>query len=276
MRKGLVLLIALGLAALVAPAAVIYDSITDPLPPSSSSLGYQATSTAEFGNLIGFSGSDRSLSTVEIVLTNWAYRSQYAAYGNETGFDHSFTLNLYEVGAGNSVGAAIASQTITVTVPWRPEPTPGSCSGSAYLADNGTCYNGANSIIQFTFSGVTLPDQIIFGLAYNTQSHGYAPIGAPAGPYNSLNLGLTALDPTVGNDPLPGSAYWNTSHGPFYADNGASGVGVFRQDTGWDGLRVQARFTTDSSEVPEPATWLLSGLGVVAITVVRRKRSVAE
>ena len=78
-----------------------------------------------------------------------------------------------------------------------------------------------------------MPDQIIYGVAYNTNTWGYAPIGQP-GPYESLNYGLaTVAAITAGSNPFPDTAYWNTMQASFYADGGAGGVGTFRRDTDW-------------------------------------------
>ncbi len=80
---------------------------------------------------------------------------------------------------------------------------------------------------------VTLPDDVIIGVAFNTADYGQAPIGA-AGPYNSLNVGVpTGQTATVGTDDNADNVFWNTSYAPFYADGGAAGFGIFRQDTNW-------------------------------------------
>lgn len=249
-------------------AGVIYNSILSPLPPSSPSLGYQATSTDQFGNMIQFAGTARDLNLVEVVMTNWAYESKYQPVGTSEGFNHNLTFNIYDVGSGNTVGALLATETVNAFIPWRPEPSTG-CTGNAYSMD-GNCYNGSNSIVTFAFSGVTLPDQVIYGLSYNTQTHGDNPIGA-AGPYNSLNFGLATVVPNVGVDPVAGTLYWDTSHGPFYADNGAGGIDIFRADADWGSYTPQARFNA-TSEVPEPGTILLSGLGLLALGLLRRRR----
>jgi hypothetical protein len=97
-------------------------------------------------------------------------------------------------------------------------------------------YAGSDSTVAFNFSGTVVPDNIIYGLAYNTTDYGYDPTGVP-GPVESLNFALSTLPPTVGSNPLPDTAYWNTSYGPFYADGGAAGVDIFRQDQQWTPIR---------------------------------------
>src|ERR1700719_1208523 len=82
-----------------AGAAVIYDSIPNPLPGNVPSLGYQALQTAEFGDLIQFDGTSRALSQVSIVMSDWALASDYPAFPGAGGpaWNHPLTLNLYNV-----------------------------------------------------------------------------------------------------------------------------------------------------------------------------------
>ena len=97
-----------------ATAQVIYDSIPDPLPGNVPSLGYQANQTAEFGDLIAFAGANRTLTTVTVVMSDWARKSDFNSPG--TGFNHPLTLNLYNVdnsGPNPAPGTLIASKTQT-------------------------------------------------------------------------------------------------------------------------------------------------------------------
>jgi hypothetical protein len=105
-----------------------------------------------------------------------------------------------------------------------------------------------------------VPDTIIFGVAYNTQTWGANPTGV-AGPYISLNYGLAQVPPTVGTDPNPDDAYWNTSTASDYADGGAAGVGIFRQDTAWSPYAA----TIQVNAVPEPTSTALLAFGSLAI-----------
>jgi hypothetical protein len=271
-RVELLLFLALTPAAF---ASDIYDSIPSPLPPNAPSLGYEATSTAEFGGLIQFAGGAASypLQSATVAMSDWTYLSQWSQAVNGTtvttqGFFIPLTLNLYDVTApDDAVGSLIATETVDAFIPWRPEPTAG--CGTAWLAADGHCYNGSLSTVTFDLMGVTVPNQIVYGLSFNTTDHGYAPTGVP-GPYDSLNFGLSSVSPSVGSDPLPGTAYWNTTSAGFYADGGAGGVGTFRQDTNWVPYSGAIAFTAS----PEPATFLLFGSAFAAIGLVRpRKRS---
>ena len=64
---------------------------------------------------------------------------------------------------------------------------------------------------------LTLPDEFVFGVAFNTNSWGYNPIGQP-GPYESLNVGTANV----------------------------GGVNIFRRDTGWLGFSPAAKFNAIS------------------------------
>jgi hypothetical protein len=93
---------------------------------------------------------------------------------------------------------------------------------------------------------------VIWGVAYNTTHYGDAPIGVnapcftePGGcGYDSLNVGAESLA-LVGTDVDPDGAYWSTTTAGNYFDDGAEGVGTFRNDTGpgwWTDNRPMAKF----------------------------------
>jgi hypothetical protein len=234
-----------------ASAEVIFDNTPAPLPGNIPSLGYQATQTAEFGNKITFAGTGRSLGNVQIIMSDWANQADYPGVGDATGWDHPITLNFYSPGSGNTVGSLIATKTETVHVPWH---TANGFSGTAFP-------------VNFDFTGTTLPNTVIFGVAFNTQTWGANPIGSP-GPYISLNYGVSESAPTVGTDPNPDDVYWNTSTAGNYADGGAGGVGTFREDTGWapDVPSIQV----NALPVPEPTS--IAMLLLASLTMLRPRR----
>ena len=232
----------------------IFDSIPTVYPGSFPSLGYEATSTDEFGDHILFAGTARSLQTVDVSLTDWACENDGTRAGSEacvttpgSFFVHPITLNLYEVdntGLDPAVGALLGSVTTSFDIPYRPSWDSVNCTGAGetpgtdapfggrwYDPVLGACVHGYAFNITFDFSSLnlTLPDEVIFGVAYNTADHGAVPIGVP-GPYNSLNVSLDTVPPTVGTDVEPGTVFWDTSYGPFYCDGGAGGTDTFRRD----------------------------------------------
>jgi hypothetical protein len=255
---------------------VIYNNIPAPVPPNVDSLGYQANQTAEFGGLIQFAGTARNLTQVTVLMSDWALASDYSS--SDPTWSYPLTMNLYNVnnsGVTPEPGSLIKTVTQTFAIPWRPPASPG--CGTAWLASDGNCYNGLAFEATFDFTGTTVPDQLIYGLAFNTTTWGYTPTGV-AGPYESLNFGYNDVSPpSVGSQPLPDTAYWNTETAGDYTDGGAAGVGIFRQDTGWSGYSGAVSFDATSS-VPEPrGTSLLLVTALLGmVLVVRRRRSISD
>jgi hypothetical protein len=250
-----IVLIAVPMSGSAASGTVIYDSTVSPLPGNLPSLGYEATSTAEFGDEVAFSGTARLLNTVTVTMSDWALRSTYPSLPAE-GYTHPITLNIYNVDNSGSVPAAgslLATQTETFLIPWRPEASAG--CGTAWMADDGNCYNGFAFNITFDLSSlnVVLPDDVIFGIAYNTSHHGYSPLGV-SGPYDSLNVGL-APAVSVGSQVNPGMAFLNSTWAGAYCDGGTGGTGAFRLDSPgtpcWTGYVPAVQIT---ASVPAPTS----------------------
>jgi hypothetical protein len=242
-----------------AGAAVVYSSMPSPYPDNLPSLGYEATSTQEFGDQIQFAGTGRALTTVTVALSDWAKSSDWISQYPTGSYSQQLTLNLYNVGASNTVGSLIASLTTTAQVPLRPD----------NWTANGILFNAT-----FNGLGVTLPNQIIYGLAFNTTDHGYQPTGV-AGPYDSLNFGLNTVAPSVGTDASPDTVFWNTSYAGFYSDGGAGGIGTFRSDSGWSSPYYTPAIefeVLDQEPVPEPCTMLLFGAGSLGLAFFGKRR----
>jgi hypothetical protein len=255
--KKTALILGAFLCAGIANASVIYDSITQPLPPNSWSEGYQCCQNSNLGNAVTFDGTDRNLGAVTVVMSNWAYESAWANLIGTSddytaaGFYLPLTLNLYTDNAG-AEGALLGSQTINAFIPWRPEPDPVNCSGTAYQAD-GNCYNGHETTVGFDFAGLTVPDSLIYTLAFNTQTYGTNPTGQN-GPYNSLNFGLSTVGPTVGTDSYPGTIVRN---------NAVEGD--------WAPYTPEIQFSA-STATPEPGTWVLMLGSLASLVFVARRR----
>ena len=244
----------------VSAATLMYENIPAPLPPNVPSLGYQATQTAEFGDLIQFApGTPRSLSTVTALMSDWALASTYGS--SDAGWSVPITLNLYNVDNSSGTaqpGTVIDSVTQTFLIPWRPEASAG--CGTAWLAADNNCYNGLAFDVTFDLGNITVPDQLIYGIAYNTQSYGAAPTGQ-TGPYNSLNFGLSTVAPTTGSNPLPNAAYWNTQTGS-----------TFRQVSGWSAYSGAVEFASTSAPEPGTVGLMLGGGLLIMMGSIRRKK----
>jgi hypothetical protein len=217
-------------------AGPAYDATPSPLPPNVASLGFEATSTSEFGDYVHLAGINRDLTTVAVTMSDWALHSDYPSYP-AAGWSHPITVNVYSdhLGANGAPDTLLATTTENVSIPWRPEADPTCPNPTAWRADNGQCYNGLafNATFDLSSLNVTLPNDVIVGVAYDTADYGASPIGSP-GPYNSLNVGVpNGQTASVGTDDNADNVFWNTSFAGFYADGGAAGVGAFREDTNW-------------------------------------------
>jgi len=229
------------------------------MPGNVASLGFEATSTREFGDHVRFTpGSKRRVREVTVVLSSWgcetgAWNTGDCRTSKRAKFRHPITLNLYGV-SGGGLGPLLATTTEKFKIPYRPSASSKCGDGRWYSRKEKTCFNGFALEVSFKLrEGVTLPDEVIWGVAYSTTHHGYAPVGQgaacftePGGcGYDSLNVGSESLA-LVGTDVDPDGAYLNTTHAPFYCDGGAGGVGTFRNDTGppvcWTGFRPMAKF----------------------------------
>lgn len=260
------------------PPVAVYDSIGAVVPGNVSSVGYEATSTREFGDLVQLAPGARRLDTVEVLLSSWGCESGSGATCTTSPgatFSHEITLNLYQStpGVGTGVGALITTVTDTFDIPYRPSADLVNCTGGPWF-DGDACYNGFATPITFEFpTNPVVPTNLIWTVAYNTTHHGYSPIGEGAAcytedggcGYDSLNVGAETLtpDPAAGIDLDADSLVWNTTFAGFYTDAGAGGVGINRFDTNWTGYRPTARITTvavDEFETTEvvkvtDATW---------------------
>ncbi|MBG6213202.1 hypothetical protein RCH23_000805 [Cryobacterium sp. CAN_C3] len=236
-------------AALAAPPSppsppsptTVYDAIPSPLPPNVASLGFQATSTSEFGDYVHLAGTNRILNTVTVTMSDWALYSDYstdARYtGNSATWTHPVTVNVYgnHLDTNGVPDTLLATKTENISIPWRPAADPTCVTPTAWRGSDGSCYNGFAFNVDFNLSSLsaTLPNDVIVGIAFNTQSYGAAPLGT-VGLYNSLNVGIpTSQTATVGTDDSPDNVFLKTSFAAFYADGGTAGVGIFRQDTNW-------------------------------------------
>ncbi len=229
-----------------APGTVVFDSIPYPTPGNVVSQGYQCCGTAEIGDEIRLeTDTPRRSGYVTVLMSSWSLNSSYPTMPS-AGYTHPITLNIYLDDASAQAHQPVKTVTQSFVIPWRPEADPEKCGGGTawFSAADNTCYNGYAFPIVFDLRSLNydLPDQFIYGVAFNTNTWGYAPLNAP-GPYESLNVGLNSTSgPTVGTDVNSDVVYWNTAHGSWYTGGGQGGI--FRQDTGWTPYKPAVQFTT--------------------------------
>ena len=246
-------------AAPMVGSEVIYDSLIYPQPPNVPSQPFQAQQVFEFGDHIAFGNTARIATKVTVLMSAFAVRSAYPSVGDVTGWTHPITLKLYNVNAGPVPGAVIAAVTQSFRIPWRPagDPTCPNVYGQfGWRAGDNSCNNGLAFPIVFDLTGmnVTLPNAIIYGISYNTQSYGVAPLGVD-GPYNGLNAGAEGVVPSVGTDVNPSGVFLHSITPGVYCDGGSGGAGTFREDSScWVGYVPNVRFeaTTNSTIVVRP------------------------
>jgi len=251
---GLAVITALGLVTAASPAfasgssSVIYSSLVDPWPGNLPSVGAEAYYFNELGNEVTFSGTNRQVNTVIVGLSSWGcvtghwYSGDCVTPAGAT-FKEPITFNIYGPSTnGLTPGALIASATQTFSIPYRPSANPYRCTGGEWHDSRlNSCFNGFATTITFHFDNVTLPNEIVYGIAYNTSTNGYHPYGYATAcytssggcGYDSLNIALSQ-DPTnvtVGGDPNPGTIWQYSNYGNEYCDNGLAGTGVFRLDS---------------------------------------------
>ncbi len=144
-----------------------------------------------------------------------------------------------------------------VTVPYRPSADP-DCGTSGQWHDDSTdtCFNGYAFDATFDFGGLVVPEEVVYGVSFNTQTWGYEPIGVD-GPYTSLNVGLTTSAPSQGIDVDPATWFEAAGSDP-----------VFAAAPQEEGFGIAVRFDTVPAEVgagttiklfPEADTFVSAG-----------------
>jgi hypothetical protein len=212
---------------LLAPATV-FDSIPSPTPPNVPSEGFQCCQNSEVGDQVTLAGTARKAVSATVLMSSWARHSQYPTM-SAAGFVHPITLNIYSDGAHAAAHTPdVARVTQNAVMSWRPEgdptcPDTGYGAGFAWRASNGSCYNGYAFPIVFNLGGITLPNTFVYGVAYNTNTWGYVPIGA-GGPYESLNVGLNGVPPIAVGTDVDTDAVWRSTGKP---------SGPFAPEAGW-------------------------------------------
>jgi len=239
-------------------------------PPS---WGFEADAVSEFGDgVVLATGTGRTLVQLNVLFSSYAcsqsgvwYDGTCQTMQGDT-FTWPITANIYDA-AEVPPKTPIATVTQTQTIPYRPSADPVHCPGSnggpAYkwfnplnITSPGGCQSGISTLLTFTFTTqVTLPDQVVWTVAFNTTHYGAMPVGegaacvsSPTGcPYDELNVGVKTFhgEPYAGADIDSNAVYQNSAAKDIYCDGGTGGTGFLRLDTPcWTGFRPLGQIIT--------------------------------
>lgn len=265
-------------AATSSAAEVIYNSIPSTLAANYTSQPYQAQQVSEFGDRVSFGGSARQLSSASVTMSmwgryeDWNVGGQYYGTGAYAGagYTQSFTFNIYNAGTGSTPGSLIGSVTQDKYIQYRP---------TVWASANGIAQN-----ITFDLSGlgITLPESIVWGLAFNTQSYGASPTGAN-GPYNQLNVcynqsssyapangGVTVGSTDLLTKFINAASNVNGQYGSYYSPSTVGTFSMAETGTTLSGKALNAPMASFSA-VPAPGAAAL--IGLVGLVATRRRRN---
>jgi hypothetical protein len=242
-----------GAAAVPAPPAgdVIYSNVPSH-PEGLPVLLFESWSAAELGGEVSFAGSARKDPTVSFLLASYAcQRGRVAGCRTNPGasFSWPLTLEIYESGAGASMGSRVARVTHTFKIPYRPSASRG-CRDEGWTQGFGAeCSFAVMHQVSFSLPGITLPKSAVVALAFDTQNYGSSPT-KKSGPYNGLGvavdadyvchkpnrrtqrcepggyLNLSHGEPRVGSNPLPEQVFVNTTYEPLVCGGPAGSFGA--------------------------------------------------
>ena len=232
-------------------------------PPSEA---FEAQSASEFGDEVGLAGTARKLVSLNVVFSSYAcsdsgdWHTGDCATTAGTTFTHPITANIYSVkttacpaGLASCPDVLLKSVTVTQTIPFRPSADPVNCTVADGndpaqwfnpLANGGAggCQYSIQKVLTFTFlAGTTLPNNVIWTVAFNTSDYGDTPLrpqlcnATSAGcPYDSLNVATKTYPgaPYAGTDVDLNGAFLDSTWTGAYCDGGTGGTGTLRLDTG--------------------------------------------
>jgi MYXO-CTERM domain-containing protein len=273
---GSMITVAVGNAA--ASAEVIFNSIPGTLAANYTSQPYQAQQVSEFGDRISFGGSARQLSEASVTMSMHARYEEWnfggVNYGTGAyagaGYTQSFTFNIYAAGTGTAAGALLGSVTQSKYIQYRPV---------GWASANGIAQN-----ITFDLSGlnITLPESIVWGLAFNTETYGASPTGVN-GPYNALNVcynqssswapangGVTVGSTDLLTKFINAANNLNGQYGSYYSPSTVGTFSMAETGTTLSGKALNAPMVSFSA-VPAPGALAL--LGVAGLAGGRRRRA---
>jgi hypothetical protein len=197
-------------------AKAVYNAIPASVSANVPSVGFEATGTNEFGDAVGLASSARTLQSMSVLLSSFGCASGHwntsdCLTTKGATFPVALTFTIYKID-GTTV---LAQEQQTFDVLYRPSADFTHCTaadaGKWYNASDKSCNNGLPQLFKMSFpAGITLDDQVIWTVAYNTTHYGHSPLteqavcystAAGCG-YDSLNVGAKSYTnaPFAGTD----------------------------------------------------------------------------
>lgn len=176
-------------------AKAVYNAIPSKVSGNVFSQGFECCQTNEFGDAVGLGGTARTLQSMTVLLSSFACETGHwdgngglCATTPGATFSVPLTFTIYDF-TGNAIGAQLAQDTQTFDVLYRPSASTNCTGGRWYNSKDRTCYNGLPQTFKMAMTAAApLPDQVIWSVAFNTNTAGYDPTGV-VGPADSLNVG---------------------------------------------------------------------------------------
>jgi hypothetical protein len=236
---------AMALTAAAAGAETIYSSIPTPLPGNFASIGFEATSTAEFGGEVSFVGTARKNPKVSVVMSSWTCENGNISEHNcttagKSSYQWPITFGIYEVGPGGSVGAKIGAGSKTFKIPYRPSENDKKCTGELlgawYDTRDKQCFSALAFKLSLPLKVAKLPEKAIITVAFDTQTYGAHPTGE-SGPENSLNVAIAEPEEHIVTTGTPGETYVSSTYNEMYCGSSAD-LGTFAAAGAcWEGFQ---------------------------------------
>ena len=210
-----------------------YNAIPSKVSGNVPSEGFEASADSSFGDEVVLGGSARRLQSMSVVLSSWGCETGrwntgdcVTTPGATVSLPMTFTVYADDNGAP---GAVLATSTTTVDVAYRPSASTRCTGGKWFNSKDRTCYSGLPQTVAMSFQGVTLPDSVIWSVAYSTTHYGTAPVGESAPcftssggcGYDSLNVGAFSFAnaPYAGTDVDADAVFRNGAMESGWADN---------------------------------------------------------
>lgn len=207
------------------PAKAGYNAIPSNVNGNVPSVGPEAYAFTNVGDEVSLGGKGRTLQSMSVAFSSWGCESggwttKDCVTTPGATFDVPITYKIYADSAGTE-GNLLATGVQTVAFAYRPSASPlctttdpvtgiPAPNGKWYNKSDKTCYNGSPQVVKLAMPASTLPDRVIWTVAYDTTHYGTTPIGESAAcyaesggcGYDSLNVGVFSFPnaPFAGTD----------------------------------------------------------------------------